>query len=56
MECTSHCITYFHIKKDDELPGALALGLSKVKTFFEDDSHGIPEEAFLVAHDGATNA
>ena len=55
MEATSQFILDFHNGKDEELPGALAEGLAKAKAFFNDRSHGIPEDVFAAAHTKATS-
>jgi len=50
MEATSQLILNFHNRKDEELLGALIVGLAKAKAFFDDKSHGIPEDVFAAAH------
>lgn len=55
MECTSHYILDFYNKKDEELPGALAVGLAKARAFFDDRSHGILEKVFVATSDEAAS-
>lgn len=50
MEATSQFILNFNNRKEEELSAALTVGFAKVKAFFDEKSHGIPEDVFAVAY------